>query len=82
MGFAAEGEDFEARAGDKLRRKGLDAIVGNDISAPGLGFGSDENAGVMIFRDGTRLLLERSSKRQMAERILDGVLSRLRSKQS
>ena len=78
VGFAAEGEDFEARAEAKLERKGLDAIVGNNISAEGVGFGSDENSGVMIFRGGGRIALERSSKRQMAERILDSILPRLR----
>lgn len=77
VGFAAEGGDFVERAAAKLERKGLDAIVGNDISEPGIGFGSDENAGVVIFRDGERVVLERSSKRQMAERLLDLVLVRM-----
>jgi len=77
VGFAAEGDDFEARAEEKLERKSLDAIVGNDITKVGVGFGSEENSGVMIFRGGERVLLERTSKRQMAERILDSILPRL-----
>jgi phosphopantothenoylcysteine decarboxylase/phosphopantothenate--cysteine ligase len=75
VGFAAEDADIERHAAEKLGRKKLDAIVANDIRS-GV-FGSDENAGVMFFRTGERIELERSSKRQMAERILDAVRERL-----
>ena len=75
VGFAAEDADLEQHAAEKLARKKLDAIVANDIR-DGV-FGSDENAGVMFFRTGERLNLERSSKRQMADRILDAVRERL-----
>ena len=75
VGFAAEDADLEEHATEKLARKKLDAIVANDIRS-GV-FGSDENAGVMFFRTGERLELERSSKRQMADRILDAVRERL-----
>ena len=77
VGFAAEDVDLERHAAEKIERKRLDAIVANDISQPGIGMGAEENAGLMLFRDGTRLELPRSSKRQMAERILDAVRSRL-----
>jgi phosphopantothenoylcysteine decarboxylase/phosphopantothenate--cysteine ligase len=76
VGFAAEDTDLEAHAAEKLARKKLDAIVANDIS--GGVFGSDENEGVMFFRTGERLALGRSSKREMADRILDAVKDRLR----
>ncbi|GAC1658481.1 MAG: bifunctional phosphopantothenoylcysteine decarboxylase/phosphopantothenate--cysteine ligase CoaBC [Candidatus Dormibacteraceae bacterium] len=76
VGFAAEDADLEAHAAEKLNRKRIDAIVANDIRT-GV-FGSDENAGVMFFRDGERLELPRSAKREMAERILDAVRGRLR----
>ena len=75
VGFAAEDSDLEQHAAEKLARKKLDAIVANDIR--GGVFGSDENAGVMFFRTGERLDLERSSKRRMADRILDAVRERL-----
>ncbi len=75
VGFAAEDADLEQHAAEKLARKRLDAIVANDIR-DGV-FGSDENAGVMFFRTGERLALERSTKRQMADRILDAVRDRL-----
>jgi phosphopantothenoylcysteine decarboxylase / phosphopantothenate---cysteine ligase len=75
VGFAAEDADLEQHAAEKLARKRLDAIVANDIRS-GV-FGSDENAGVMFFRTGERLELERSGKRLMADRILDAVRERL-----
>jgi phosphopantothenoylcysteine decarboxylase / phosphopantothenate---cysteine ligase len=75
VGFAAEDADLEQHAAEKLARKKLDAIVANDIRS-GV-FGSDENAGVMFFRTGERLELRRSSKREMADRILDAVRGRL-----
>ncbi|TDO06147.1 MULTISPECIES: bifunctional phosphopantothenoylcysteine decarboxylase/phosphopantothenate--cysteine ligase CoaBC [Halomonas] len=52
VGFAAETRDLEAYARDKLARKGLDMIVANDVSRAGLGFGSDENAALLLWRDG------------------------------
>jgi phosphopantothenoylcysteine decarboxylase/phosphopantothenate--cysteine ligase len=79
-GFAAEGADLETRAVEKARRKGVQAIVANDISRTDIGFGSDYNAGVIFFSDGTRQELERATKREMADRILDLILPRLTRK--
>ena len=56
----------------KLREKGVDAIVANDVSGPDAGIGADHNAGVMLFAD-REVRLELSSKQAMAERILDEV---------
>ena len=78
VGFAAEGSDLDAKATEKARRKGLHAIVANDISRGDIGFGSDYNAGVILFADGTRHVLDRMTKREMADRILDLVLPRLK----
>jgi len=52
VGFAAETRDLEAYARDKLTRKGLDMIVANDVSRPGLGFGADDNAALVLWRRG------------------------------
>src|SRR5438105_2586262 len=78
VGFAAESEELEQNAAEKLERKGLDAIVANDISRKDIAFGSEFNAGLLVFRDGRQLPLERTSKREMAERILDEVKGNLR----
>jgi len=77
VGFAAEGSELEAKALEKMKKKGLQAIVANDISRTDIAFGSDFNAGVMLFADGAREDLHRMTKREMADRILDLVHSRL-----
>ncbi|PMR66853.1 bifunctional phosphopantothenoylcysteine decarboxylase/phosphopantothenate--cysteine ligase CoaBC [Halomonas heilongjiangensis] len=55
VGFAAETRDLEAYARDKLTRKKLDMIVANDVSRAGLGFGADDNAALILWRDGDTL---------------------------
>ena len=50
VGFAAETQEIERYARDKLQRKGLDMIVANDVSQTGLGFGSDQNAAWLLWR--------------------------------
>ena len=79
LGFAAEDAELASRAAAKLEAKGLDAVFANDISRPDIGFGSEYNAGVLIFRDGTSVQLERAPKRAVADRLLDVVGPRLRS---
>ncbi|WP_311944288.1 bifunctional phosphopantothenoylcysteine decarboxylase/phosphopantothenate--cysteine ligase CoaBC [Halomonas piscis] len=49
-GFAAETREVRRYAEDKLARKALDMIVANDVSAEGLGFGSDDNAAWLLWR--------------------------------
>jgi phosphopantothenoylcysteine decarboxylase/phosphopantothenate--cysteine ligase len=69
IAFAAETENIEANAGAKLLRKGVDAIVANDVSRNGLGFESLRNAGIWIDAERT-IELPESSKKEMADRIL------------
>ncbi|MGD9117017.1 MAG: bifunctional phosphopantothenoylcysteine decarboxylase/phosphopantothenate--cysteine ligase CoaBC [Dehalococcoidia bacterium] len=77
VGFAAESSDIVANAKKKLASKKLDMIVANDITAADSGFGVDTNRVVIIDRKGeTELPL--MSKRQVAERILDGVAKLLK----
>ncbi len=75
VGFAAETEDLLANAKGKLESKNLDLIVANDVTAPGAGFGGETNAVVLLRRDGTRTDVPLSSKREVAERILDEVIA-------
>jgi len=63
-----------------MKRKGLHAIVANDISRKDIGFGSDNNAGVVMFSDGSNHELEKMTKREMADRILDLVVPRLKNR--
>ena len=77
LGFAAESTELESKAAEKIQRKGLDAILANDVSRRDIAFGSEHNAGLLLFRDGTRVEIERMTKREMADRILDAVAPRL-----
>jgi phosphopantothenoylcysteine decarboxylase/phosphopantothenate--cysteine ligase len=76
VGFAAETGSLE-RAPDKLRRKGADLLVANDVSEPGSGFGTDTNRVVILGADGSRDELPLLSKREVADRLLDRVVALL-----
>jgi phosphopantothenoylcysteine decarboxylase / phosphopantothenate---cysteine ligase len=74
VGFAAEhGDGAIDHARGKLQRKGLDAIVVNDISQPGIGFDATDNEVTILARDGSELRLGRSRKEQIADGVLDEV---------
>ena len=71
IGFAAEhGEGAVAFAQGKLARKGLDAIVLNDISQPGIGFDTPDNEVTIITAAGV-LPVPRAAKARIADAILD-----------
>ena len=76
VGFAAETGSVE-RAAEKLRRKGVDLLVANDISEAGSGFGSDTNRVVILDAGGGKDDLPMLSKRAVAERLLDRVAGAL-----
>jgi phosphopantothenoylcysteine decarboxylase/phosphopantothenate--cysteine ligase len=75
VGFAAETESVTDHAREKLARKGLDLIVGNDVSLPGSGFGTDTNQAVLVDRNGRVVDLPLMSKRELADRILDAAMA-------
>ncbi|MBI5687666.1 MAG: phosphopantothenoylcysteine decarboxylase [Verrucomicrobia bacterium] len=70
VGFAAETQRVEANARGKLERKNFDMIVANDVSRPGVGFGSDRNEIIIIGRDGSVERPRRAGKLALARRIL------------
>jgi phosphopantothenoylcysteine decarboxylase / phosphopantothenate---cysteine ligase len=76
VGFAAETGSLD-RAPDKLRRKGADLLVANDVAEPGSGFGTETNRVVILGADGTRDDLPLLTKRQVADRLLDRVVALL-----
>ena len=73
VGFAAETQDLLANAAKKLADKGVDLLVGNDVSRPGIGFDADENEVVLLAAGAPPARIERSSKTVVAGRILDRV---------
>jgi phosphopantothenoylcysteine decarboxylase/phosphopantothenate--cysteine ligase len=72
VGFAAEHGGGVERAREKLSRKGADLIVLNDVSDPAIGFDSPDNAVTLLDPSG-EAEIPRSSKDEIAERILDRV---------
>ncbi|WP_163558130.1 bifunctional phosphopantothenoylcysteine decarboxylase/phosphopantothenate--cysteine ligase CoaBC [Halomonas sp. NO4] len=82
VGFAAETRDLEAYARDKLARKGLDMIVANDVSQAGLGFGADDNAALLLWRDGegeSGEALPPQPKAALARAVIERALERRRA---
>ena len=58
----------------KLEKKNLDMIVANNVKVEGAGFGTDTNVVTILTRNG-QVELPKMSKDQVAERILDEILS-------
>ena len=78
VGFAAESENIIQSATEKLQRKQLDLIVANDISAPGIGFQSDNNQVVLIDRQSNTEALPLLAKTEIADILLDRILGKLK----
>ena len=77
IGFAAESENIVQSATEKLQRKQLDMIVANDISAPGIGFQSDNNQVILINRKAQVESLPLLTKTEIADILLDRILGQL-----
>ena len=75
IGFAAETENIELYAKKKLVSKYLNMIVANDVTAKGAGFGTDTNAVTLYFPDGTSKKSGLVHKREIADFILDHILT-------
>jgi len=73
VGFAAESRDLLENAAHKLKSKGLDFIVANDISAQDAGFAVETNRVTLLFADGQKEELPLVSKMEVAEVILERV---------
>lgn len=76
VGFAAETQDMLTHAQDKLRRKGCNMIVANDVSRPGIGFGAAENEVTLVYPDRVEPL-PRESKEWVAMRIIEHAIALL-----
>lgn len=78
IGFAAETNDVEEYAREKLSKKNADMIVANNVATTGAGFGTDTNIVTMFKRDGSAIELPMLSKAETARRILTEVVSSLK----
>jgi phosphopantothenoylcysteine decarboxylase/phosphopantothenate--cysteine ligase len=82
VGFAAETHDVLERGRRKLARKGVDLLVINDVSAPGVGFDHDTNAVTILGSDGTATDISLTSKNAVADAVLDSVIAHQTEKRS
>jgi phosphopantothenoylcysteine decarboxylase/phosphopantothenate--cysteine ligase len=76
VGFAAETHEALAHAREKRRRKGMDLIVVNDVSDPGIGFNSEHNRVTLVWNGG-ECELPRAPKEAVSRAILERVAERL-----
>jgi phosphopantothenoylcysteine decarboxylase / phosphopantothenate---cysteine ligase len=79
VGFAAESRDLVAQAQQKVKAKGLDLIVANDITAPDAGFAVDTNRVTFVDSSESVQELPLMSKADVAEAVLDRVEALLRA---
>ena len=73
VGFAAETQNVEQYARDKLARKNLDLICANDVSLPGQGFNADQNALHLFWKDGQHSLAL-DSKAALGQHLMDNIV--------
>ncbi|MFD7922689.1 bifunctional phosphopantothenoylcysteine decarboxylase/phosphopantothenate--cysteine ligase CoaBC [Streptomyces sp. NPDC059740] len=76
VGFAAETDDVLANGRAKLRRKGCDLLVVNEVGAEKT-FGATENEAVILATDGTETPVPHGPKEALADRVWDLVAARL-----
>ncbi|MFB7469174.1 bifunctional phosphopantothenoylcysteine decarboxylase/phosphopantothenate--cysteine ligase CoaBC [Streptomyces sp. NPDC056224] len=76
VGFAAETDDVLANGRAKLRRKGCDLLVVNEVGEAKT-FGSEENEAVILASDGSEIQVPRGPKEGLAELVWDQVAARL-----
>jgi phosphopantothenoylcysteine decarboxylase/phosphopantothenate--cysteine ligase len=74
VGFAAETENLEANAREKLAKKGCDLVIANDVSQPGIGFDSDRNEVVLVYPDRTEAL-PADEKEHLAIHLVEAILA-------
>lgn len=70
VGFAAETQDVERYAQDKLTRKGLDLIAANNVSIAGQGFNSEQNA-LTVFSANNAFDLPLGNKSDVAKQLIE-----------
>ncbi len=76
VGFAAETDGLIENAENKLKNKGLDLIVANDVSNEEIGFDSDENEVTLITKTDQQLI-PRQSKKKISKKIVEFISRRI-----
>ena len=73
VGFCAESENLIENAQEKIRKKGCDYLIANDISRKDIGFASDYNEVVIFNKTGGQKRIERAPKNIIARKILEEI---------
>jgi phosphopantothenoylcysteine decarboxylase/phosphopantothenate--cysteine ligase len=74
IGFAAETNDLETYAKDKLTRKNADYIVANDVTQADSGFGTDTNTVLLVGKNDYKTLFDNMPKKELATKLLLSIL--------
>jgi phosphopantothenoylcysteine decarboxylase / phosphopantothenate---cysteine ligase len=77
VGFAAETQDLDTHAREKLQEKNLDMIVGNIVGNSESGFGTDNNKVTLYFPDGKKKQFPTMEKDEVANILLDQIAERV-----
>ena len=75
VGFSAESQDLKTNASRKMHAKAMDMIVANDITEPQAGFSVDTNKVLLLFSDGSTEQLPLMQKSEVAEKIIQHLVS-------
>jgi phosphopantothenoylcysteine decarboxylase/phosphopantothenate--cysteine ligase len=70
IGFAAETTELRKNAARKLREKGCDVVVANDVSRMNTGFESDDNEVELFFADGSTRIIPQTTKHEIARELV------------
>jgi len=73
VGFCAESENLLENAKTKIKNKGCDYLVANDISRKDIGFSSDENEVYILDKDLNITHFEKDTKQVIAQKILEKI---------
>ncbi|MGZ2418027.1 phosphopantothenoylcysteine decarboxylase / phosphopantothenate---cysteine ligase [Staphylococcus caledonicus] len=76
VGFAAETQNIEKYAQDKLKRKNADVIISNNVGDQSIGFKSDDNELTMHFKTKEMINIKKGKKVQLAQQILNELETR------
>lgn len=71
VGFAAETENVETNASEKLARKGCDLLIANDVSRKEIGFDSEQNEVTVFLKDRSPHSFPQESKKEVAKKLID-----------
>jgi phosphopantothenoylcysteine decarboxylase / phosphopantothenate---cysteine ligase len=77
IGFAAETENLEENATNKLKDKNCDMIIANDVSNKNIGFDSDFNEVTIFYKNNKKEKLLLKSKSLISDEIVNRVNSQL-----